>query len=233
MTDLVPESIFPEKTVPYPSFLYATLLTGMRKSFALHPDDHHKNTMCIYEYTTDEIKYPLIILRYYGRTIKNTGVGNKDIITINGFQHAFEHYYYEGDIEFECQALDPVSRDRLVGSLVHLISVGAMDAWSGQLFDTIYGDHDDILPYRDFNFVNINSDSIHPFGNVQGPAPWNSENELIFKTTYRTNVLGEFTSLPDTGPLTNVINSILVYPYSVIEGDPVPFGDPAGAVNWE
>lgn len=225
MTDVVPDALFPEETVPYPSFLYATLLTGLRKSFALHPDPYYKKTMCIYEYTTDEIRFPLIILRYYGRTIKNSGVGNKDIIEIEGFQHAFEHYYYEGDIEFECQALDPLSRDRLAGSLVHLISQGTMDTWSGKLFDSVYGNHDDILPYRDFNFVNINSDEITPFGNVQVPAPWNSENELVFKTTYRTNVLGEFTSLPDAQPLTTVIEKVLLYPYSLVEGDTVPFPD--------
>jgi hypothetical protein len=223
--------LFPDQSIPYPSFLYATMIDGLRRAYAQHPDPAIAQTMVIYEYTTDEVKYPLMIVRYYGRDIKNSGVGNKDTLTINGEIQAFEHYYYEGDIEFEIQTMDPLSRDRMAGSLVTLITSGSLGSWMGEFFDRVYGDLADVYPYRNYNFVNINSDELTPFGNVTVPAPWNAENELLFKTTYRTNILGEFTSLPNLAPLTAAIEKVLLYPYSEIEGDPVPdLEDPDGAI---
>jgi hypothetical protein len=225
------KKVFPDQSIPYPSFLYATLIDGLRRSYVQHPDPAIKKTQVIYEYTTNKVTYPLMIVRYYGRNIRNTGVGNKDSLLINGELQAFEHYYYEGDIEFEIQTMDPLSRDRLVGSLVTLITSGSLGNWMGEFFDRVYGDLADIYPYRNYNFININSDELTPFGNVTVPAPWNAENELLFKSTHRTNILGEFTSLPNLWPLTNAIEKILLYPYSLESGDPVPdITNPAGAI---
>lgn len=225
------EKLFPDQSIPYPSFLYATLIDGLRRSYVQHPDPAIKKTQIIYEYTTDKVTYPLIIVRYYGRDIRNSGVGNKDQLMVEGQLQAFEHYYYEGDIEFEIQAMDPLSRDRMTGSLVTLIASGSLGSWMGKFFDRVYGDLASVYPYRDYNFININSDELTPFGNVTVPAPWNAENELLFKTTLRTNVLGEFTSLPNLWPLDNAIEKILLYPYSTVSGDPVPNLDsPDGSI---
>jgi len=219
-----PNTLFQEQTIPYLTFLKASIVDALRRAFANHPDPALAKTKVTIEFPQTEITYPLIVVDYYGRRIFNSGVNSYEQIASPEVQNLgvtpqlFYMYGYEGDVEFSLYALDTLSRDRLADSLVTIIVSQNLSAWTEAFFERIYDMSELGIPASDYNSLTFNTDEITPFGDSTMPTPWDSENALLYKTMYRTNILGQFMTLPNLEVLNNYITEILLFPIDVSEG---------------
>jgi hypothetical protein len=196
-----------------------------------HPDQRLRKTKVTIDFPTSEAEYPTIIVRFFERGIRNAGVGHMEWILQDGrtFPDKFKHYLYDGDIEFAIFGLSSLDRDLLSDSLVQVLAMPEMATYTKQFWDRIY------LPVGEtnrWNYVNLNTDKILGFGETQAPQPWLSEDQLVYQTSYRVGIYGEFYSLP---PLEGVspgnITKVNLYPY-MTDLEPIPEGtdDPA---DWQ
>lgn len=142
----------------------------------------------------------------------------------------FRHYLYNGDIEFAVFALSSLDRDLISDTLVQTLAMPDMTAYTNNFFTRIYyppaltpGNSGDYEP-GEYNYVNLNTDSIAGFGETQTPQPWLSEDQLVYQTSYRVGIYGEFYSLPpiNTVPAYDLISAVNFYPYDKAAGESVP-----------
>ncbi len=218
-------TIFQEQTIPYLTFLKASVIDALRRAFANHPDPALAQTKVTLEFPQTKITYPLIVVDYYGRRIFNSGVNSfeyldsPEVLSLGSDTQLFYSYGYEGDLEFSLYGLDTLTRDRLADSLVTLIVSQNLETWSNFFFERLYDMAELGIPASDYNSLTINTDEVTPFGDSQMPTPWESENALLYKTMYRTNILGQFMTLPNIAVLTGAIEEVLLYPIDLAEGE--------------
>jgi hypothetical protein len=218
-------TLFQEQTIPYLTFLKASVIDALRRAFALHPDPALAQTKITLEFPQTKITYPLIVIDYYGRRIFNSGVASfeelasPEVLNLGDTPQLFYMYGYEGDIEFSLYGLDTLTRDRLADSLVTLIVSQNLQQWTSNFYERIYNMSEIGIPASDYNSLTFNTDEITPFGDEQMPTPWDSENALLYKTMYRTNILGQFMTLPNSVILNDYITEILLFPIDESEGE--------------
>lgn len=151
----------------------------------------------------------------------------------------FRHYLYDGDIEFAVFALSSLDRDLISDTLVQTLAMPDMASYTNKFFNRIYFPPDltpsesgDYEPSH-YNYVNLNTDQISGFGETHTPQPWLSEDQLVYQTSYRVGIYGEFYSLPpivDEGVF-GLISAVNVLPYDGAVGEAQPAGlAPHGAV---
>ena len=217
--------LFEEQTIPYVTFLKASVVDALRRAFSNHPDPALAATKITIELPQTKIIYPLIVVRYYGRRIFNSGIASFEMISspevlgLGETPQLFYNYAYEGDIEFSMYGLDTLTRDRLVDSIVHLLVTETLESWTNEFMERIYDMAELAIPASDYNSLTFNTDEITPFGDSQEHTPWNTENPLIYKSVYRTNILGKFMTLPNLQVLNDYINEIILYPIDLSEGN--------------
>jgi hypothetical protein len=209
--------LFPEQTIPYLTFIKATVVSALRSAFANHPDNFLAKTNIRLERSQEKLDYPMIVIKYYGRNVKRIGIANVQymdntmIPSIPTLQ-PLTIFTYEGDVEFSVYALDTLTRDRLVDSLITIVSSQNLGGWVDDFYDSVYDKSQVAEPASDYNQLIFNTDEFTPFGATDQATPWRSENELLYKDVYRTNIFGQFMSLPTSDPVLNYINKILLYP---------------------
>lgn len=234
MTDFPNTSYLPEQTVHYKTYLKQALVEAMRAVFENHPDqilrDH---TQVSVDLPTERAAYPAIVIRYYGRNLRNMGVGHiEHIQNPNGQWQPYKHFMYSGDVEFAIYALSSVDRDILADSVAQILSMGDLEYYSNLFGERIYSSDD---PNSIFQFININSDEISEFGETQAVAPWMPEDTLVYQTSLRVGLMGEFYSRPLETEY-GLVEQVEVYPYfGADQGGPedVPTGDPNDKSEWE
>jgi hypothetical protein len=134
------------------------------------------------------------------------------------YLYPFKHFIYNGDIEFAIIALSSKDRDLISDALITILALSdpaqPTDFWwniYSPIFDFDPGD--DVDPWR-YNFVNLNTDRMAGFGETQNPAPWLTEDQLQYQSSYRVGVMGEFYSLPPTvRPPTGPLAKVTLLPY--------------------
>lgn len=222
-----------EQTIHYKTYTKTALVEALRRVFANHPDSRIATTSdsqgvitggtkITIEYPTSEAAYPTIIVRFYERQVRNAGVGHIEyILNSQNFADTYRHYLYDGTIEFAIQALSSLDRDLISDSLVQTLTMGDLLPYTQSFRDRIYYPND---PFAASNFININTDTIQGFGETQTPQPWLTENELVYQTSYRVGIYGEFYSLPPAlQGAPGLVEHVKLFPY--IEGiDPLPTG---------
>jgi hypothetical protein len=220
--------MLPERTVPYKSWVKSSLVEAFRPVFANHPDEKLRRTKVSIDYPTSELQYPSVVIRFYEREIKNAGVGHVEFILMeeeDPFFVKFRHYLYDGDIELAIFALSSFDRDLISDTIVQTFAMHDMASYTESFWNRIYHGTD---PKAAWNYVNLNTDRILGFGESQTPQPWLSEDQLVYQSSYRIAIYGEFYNLPpDNLPPAGLISKVNVYPY--LQGEPVPNGtdDPA------
>lgn len=221
-----------EKTVPYKTYIKQSVTQALKGVFNAHVDELLARTKVSIEYPTDKVAYPAVIVRFFEREIYNAGVGHEELLTINSQDFRFKHYMYKGDIEFAIHALSSVDRDLISDSLVQTFAMGDLTTYTNRLFQRIYTANFSEFPKAEYNYINLNTDMLSPTGETQTPAPWGSEDDLVYQTAYRVGVFGEFYSLPptDQDPV-GYIERVDQYPYiKDIEEVPTGADDPA---EWQ
>lgn len=134
--------------------------------------------------------------------------------------------FWQGDIEFAIFALSSYDRDLISDTLVQTLMMGFMEQYTSALYNGVYGTSD---VEAELNYINLQTDTLSPYGESQAPVPWHSEDDLSYQTSYRIRASGQTYSLPSTAY--RVVESADFYPY-VRCVDPLPEGDPDNIAPW-
>jgi hypothetical protein len=118
-------------------------------------------------------------------------------------------------------AQTPLERDALMDGLMDVFMFGRYHPSATNTFWNEINDDDWIS-------LVLNTEDIHPGGVSSMPAPWQSENDLLFTGSYSLTSKAEFYSDADTSDLVP-INKIKVLPYR--EDQEVPTGA-TDAATW-
>lgn len=154
-------------------------------------------------------------------------------VGVDGRTYKFRHYLYDGDIELAVFALSSLDRDLISDTVVQTLSMPDMATYTKNFFDRIYfpPTSNTLSDRPKWNYVNLNTDHINGFGETQTPQPWLSEDQLVYQTSYRLGIYGEFYSLPpaDQIPAYGLVKKVNVFPYLSRIGEQPPPGtaDPA------
>jgi hypothetical protein len=147
-------------------------------------------------------------------------IGFKTKVLITKKAYKFKHSIYNGDIEFVIYALSSLDRDLIADTIVQTIRYGDLTTYTNNFFSRIYPSDFGQFPDSIGHYININSDKIQGLNEAETKVPWESEDDLIYNSSYRVNIFGEFYSLPPEVSY-EYISKVILYPY--IEGvDPVP-----------
>ena len=223
-------------------------MESLRNVFDSHPDSRIRThdavrdgkpikagTKVSIEYPTSELHYPSIVVRFFEREVKNAGVGHVEYILVDELDSIatkFRHYLYDGDIEFAIFALSSLDRDLISDSLIQTLAMPDMAAYTKEFWDRIYWPEgvNEVNNKGNWNYVNLNTDKIQGFGETQTPQPWLSEDQLVYQTSYRLGIFGEFYSLPPVDvPSAGLIQQVNIYPYEQwIPNTPKPDGSVEG-----
>ena len=221
----------PIRTIAYKTYLKATFVEGLRSVFANHPDDTLRRTRIGIDYPFTEIDYPSIVVRFYERRIRNAGVGHYETLPVEEGSDRYikyKHYLYDGDIEFAIYTLSSYDRDIISDSLVQTLTMGDMEPYTNQFINRVFNPDPNSKPVSIGHMINVNTDEIQGFGETQIPAPWGPEDVMIYQTSYRSKVLGEFYSpTPDNADY-GILERVEFYPYDGYIGEPVPEPDWSG-----
>jgi hypothetical protein len=168
--------------------------------------------------------------------------GNTTIIdsyTVNNlttsFAHTFrrfKHLIYTGDLEFAIYATSSYDRDLIADSLIEILQMADLEAWTNQLLTRIYYPDPLVKPTSLFHFVNLNTDRVSGFGETQSPVPWEAEDQLLYNTSYRIGVLGELYSRVPPNPVYGMVEAVDLYPYQGDIGEPKPNPHPEDPTPW-
>jgi hypothetical protein len=224
----------PQRTIKYKTYIKTALVEALRDVFGHHRDSYLSKTHVTIDYPRTEADYPALIVRFFERDIKNAGVGHEEMLTLTDAdgvegRFRFKHSFYTGDLEFSVYALSSLDRDLIGDSLVQTIMMGNLEEYTNRFFGRIYTDSD-AYPDSTWHAININTDNVQGFGETQTQVPWASEDDLIYQTSYRVKVFGEFYSLPPDLPL-SFVQTVTQYPY--IDGpEDVPTGDSQDQTEW-
>jgi hypothetical protein len=206
------------------------MVEALRPVFSDHPDEKLRETKVTIDFPKDRQHYPAVVVRFYEQEINNAGVGHEEnLVDDNNQVWKFKHYFYTGDIEFAIYALSSLDRDLIADTIVQTITMGSLTDYTNNFFSRIYPPNSAEVPDSAGHYININSDKINGFSENQTPVPWQSEDDLIYNVSYRTNVWGEFYSLPPELPY-DYVSGIFNYPY-IAGVDDVPTGSDDSA-DW-
>lgn len=227
-----------QHTIRYKTYLKTALVEALGSAFAQHPDSILRDTKVRLDYSFEEVDYPTVIVRYFERDFQNAGVGHVEWTKDeDGVMYKFYRRLYHGDIEFAIYALSSLDRDLISDSLVQILAMPDLLAWTNlfalRLYDPVRWAELTGVPEAElqgahvYHFTTLNTDSISGFGEAQSPAPWSPEDVLLYTTTHRAPVFGEVLSFPPDTAWTTIQN-IFIYPY--LPTDPVPTGVPDTAL---
>lgn len=222
------DPITPISQIRYKTYLKKAFTQGLRPVFENHPDPLVATTKVTLEMPFTEQEYPAVVIRFYERDFKNVGVAHVETIetkdsngNFTGRFQKYRHYMYHGDIEFAVYALSTYDRDLVSDALVQMVTMGDTEIYTNALLARIYASNEISAPGSTSHFVNLNTDSFQGFGETAAPAPWGTEDKIVYSSSYRANISGEVYSrtLPnvDYGKL----QKIEMFPY-ITDLEPVP-----------
>ena len=226
----------PQKTIKYKTYIKTALVEALRDVFQNHVDKHLTKTKVTIDYPRTESDYPAVIVRFFEKNITNAGIGHEEWIRLSNTDGTdagsfkFKHYFYKGDIELAIYALSSLDRDLIADSLVQTISMGNLEEYTNRFFGRIYTGNESAYPDSASHYININADEIMGFGDNQQPVPWQSEDDLLYLSSYRISIFGEFYSLPPDLPV-GLVERVLDYPY-IQALESVPTGDTGDGAQW-
>jgi len=196
------------------------VVNALRKTFdADYPDKMFDTVYIGPEFQMTAERYPAIFVAYQERSIQDIGLGHYfEGIDEQGMDRRFRQAIAQGAIQFTVMAATPYERDTLMDDLMDVIMFGKEDANKSAFWNEIFDD--------DWIWLELNTKNIIPGGVSSMPAPWQSENDLLFTGSYTLTSKAEFASDADTSDLLP-INKIKVYPYREDQQVPTGATDPA------
>jgi hypothetical protein len=219
-----------QQTVQYRTYIKETIVEALREVFAAHPDPLIRNTKVTPELPTDRAQYPTVIVRYYNRSFRNAGVGHHEWIlaTPEGYEpklyQKFRHFMYNGDIELKILAMSSKDRDYLADAIVQTVGMAEAEHYTKAFLDRVYNSDVEAEPQSRYHFINLSTDEFSELGDQEGPAPWMEEDLLVYSSTFRIPIFGEFYSRLLTDQTSyGFVQKVEIYPWiPVLEEEPNP-----------
>lgn len=230
------DPLIPLSTIGYKTYVKKALVESLRAVFANHPDDVTvRNATVGIDFPMTEADYPSIVIRFYERKLRNAGIAHREWLSPDdggtGY-HPFKHILYNGDIEFAIYALSSMDRDIMTDALVQTLMMADIESYTQAFLDRIYAANPNVDPYSREHYINLNTDEVQGFGEQQQIAPWMPEDVLVYQTSYRLGIFGEFYSLAPSSESYGVVEAVETYPYMPVAGEPVPDPDPENPTPW-
>lgn len=225
-----------QQTVRYRTYIKETMTEALRRVFENHPDPLLSSTKITPELPTDEASFPAVIVRYYNRSLRNAGIGHHEwfLATPVGYEpklyQKFKHFMYSGDIEFKVLALSSKDRDFLADALVQTIGMAEAEAYTKAFLTRVYDSDQTAEPQSLYHFINLATDDFQELGDQEQSAPWMEEDLLVYSSTFRVPIFGEFYSRLLTDQTSyGFVQKVEVYPWiPVLQTEPNPNpGDPS------
>lgn len=193
---------------------------ALRKTFdADYPDPMFQAVYIGPNYQLARAKYPAIYIAYQENSIQNIGLGHRvSGIDADGMDRTFKQAISRGAIQFTVMAMTPLERDTLMDDLMDVFMFGKENTNKSAFWNEIFG--------ADFVWLELNTENILPGGVSTLPAPWQTENELLFTGSYVLASKAEFFSDADTSEFVP-INKIKGYPYRPDQQVPTGAADSA------
>lgn len=229
-----------QQTIKYKTYIKETLVGAMQAVFSTHPDDILQRTVHVSSNLPEErAEFPAVLVRFYERDLHNLGVGHQewlpvvdDTNTNTGEFIKFKHYAYSGDIEFGIFALSSPDRDLVGDSIVQTLTMGSTETYTSVFWNALYRPSLTTNPTAAEHFINLLNDRIQGYGESEEVAPWMPEDVLVYRSSYRIPIFGEFYSrTPDLTPA-GMVSAVSVYPYEKDLGDVPPDPNPNDHGPW-
>lgn len=219
-----------QQTVRYRTYIKETMTEALRQVFESHPDLLLRNTKVTPELPTDEASFPAVIVRYYNRSLRNAGIGHHEwfLATPEGYEpklyQKFKHFMYNGDVEFKVLALSSKDRDFLADALVQTIGMAEAEDYTKAFLTRVYDSDQSAEPQSLYHFINLSTDDFQELGDQEQQAPWMEEDLLVYSSTFRVPIFGEFYSRLLTDQTSyGFVQKVEVYPWiKDLEEEPDP-----------
>lgn len=216
-----------QATLQYKTFIKRAVVEALQNAFKDHPDPDIAKSKIGIEYSTDRADFPAIIVKFYERDLNNIGVGHaewgpspEDPNYPRGPFTLFQKYYhrlYKGDLEFAIYALSSVDRDKVIDALVEVLTMADVTAGGLNLLDRLYEDIGH-TPFSESHFIAFNTDLITGYGENKEIAPWIPEDTIVYTSSYRLPIIGEFYSLTPKEPQSvGMVEEVDVYPWDTAD----------------
>jgi hypothetical protein len=224
------EPLIPIQTIRYKTYVKETIVEALRAVFTSHPDKLLRKAKINVDNPMEEADYPAIVVRFYERSLKNAGVGHIEHLPsidpttghATGFWFKYKHYLYNGDIEFAIYAQSSLDRDLMADAIVQVLTMGEIETYSNAFLARVYNPDPVQEPSSVDHFINLNTDEIMGFGETQQMAPWGAEDVMIYQTSYRVGIFGEFYSRTPVNHVYGVVEKVETYPYAPVAGEAKP-----------
>lgn len=210
-------------------------MEALKSSFTNHRDEVLRRTNVNIDFPNKQVDFPSIVVRFFGREVFNAGVGHiewRQVSEDPDLFKLFKHYMYKGDLEFAIYGLSSYDRDLLSDIVVETVTMGDLQAYTKGFLKRIYDADPEVDPTALEHFINLNTDRMMEMGETQVPAPWQPEDVMVYQTSYRVNVFGEFYNRYwETDHPLGLVERVDLYPY--IGGqEPMPNPNPDDPAPW-
>jgi hypothetical protein len=197
-----------QTTLQYKTFVKRGLVEALQAAWANHPDRSVSGAKVAIDFTRTDFKLPAVIIKFYESQLPNAGVGHyewlpypltADPADTNTVFVQYQHRLYKGDIEFEIFGQSSADRDILSDALIETLAMDEVSA-SGLSFINRFYNGIQSTPYGQWHFPTLNTDEISGYGENTMPPPWSPEDDLVYQTSYRVPIFGEFYSYTPPEP---------------------------------
>jgi hypothetical protein len=116
---------------------------------------------------------------------------------------------------------------------VEILQMGDLEPWTNELLKRVYQPGPADEPADQEHYVNINTDTLQEYAEEQQPVPWGAEDQLLYRTSLRMQVMGEFYSRVLPSPIFGLVERVDTYPYQGDLGEPIPDPHPDDPSPWQ
>ena len=230
-------------TLSYKVYVKRAASEAMAAAFLNHPDPTVASAKVAIDFTGDDFELPAVIVKMNEEQMPNVGIGHYEwlldpldgTLGVDGCQFIqYQHRLYKGTIEFDIYGMSSADRDILSDAVVEVLTMEEVSTPGQAFIDRFY---DNILsyPYGKWHFATLNFDLIQPSGEQVKIAPWNPEDQLVYNTSYKVPIFGEFYSYTPPEPSSpGLLEEVDVYPWPIDQkGNAIDPASPAPPVPSE
>jgi hypothetical protein len=183
MADAVPT--IASVPIRYKIALKLAVVEALRLIFSeQYPDSLLNDLFINLEYPQKPQQYPAVIVGYQERDLRTAGPFHFEYRSPNNVQ---KRWYFEGTITMDIIAQTSLDRDYISDHFVHMFAFATTNEYTASFFNYIETNEDII--------VNVNKDILTPAGEtVESGVPWGFTDQLLYRTAYAFDVMGEFLS---------------------------------------